>query len=51
VTGGNPNNNPFAVEGIVAEGITEQQQKDGGNCSTSLTCSAGDAGKCEFQAV
>jgi len=28
VTGGNPNNNPFAVEGIVAEGITEQQQKD-----------------------
>ena len=28
VTGGNPNSNPFAVEGIVAEGITEQQQKD-----------------------
>lgn len=28
VTGGDPNKTPFAVEGIVAEGITEQRQKD-----------------------
>jgi hypothetical protein len=28
VTGGDPSRTPFAVEGIVAEGITEQQQKD-----------------------
>jgi hypothetical protein len=28
VTGGNPNSNPFAVEGIVAQGITEKQQQD-----------------------
>lgn len=27
VTGGNPNNTPFAVEGIVAQGISDQQQK------------------------
>ena len=27
-TGGNPNNDPFAVEGIVSEGVSEQRQKD-----------------------
>jgi hypothetical protein len=36
VTGGDPNKTPFAVEGIVAEGITEQRQKDRRQLLSSL---------------
>ncbi len=58
-TGGDPGKTPFAVEGIVAEGITEQRQRDRRNLMRQLntlgTAMKSDArivatGRCEDEA-